>query len=122
MESGFRIKVADHYPNSSRNESIVLSEDGEIFEVNFILAVLDKQHTYIEEAYASCFRLLPVVGDDAPLLVGSRSIPVVHVFCVNRSDQIFFLKLNEIYRQLIILKQIGNSLLISVPSSMYRTT
>jgi hypothetical protein len=120
VDIGFRIRTAEHNQGFSRNESVIIDENGDFMEIIFIFAVLNAECTAVEEAFVSGLRLVPM--EKSALEVGTKSVPVAHVVCVRRSEDSYILNTTQVYKQFVILKQSGNQFFVSVPSSVFCTT
>ena len=121
VENGTRVRTSGHNVGCARNESLVIDVHGNVVELLFIFAVVNKDFGAVAESFVKVRRLPKILGTE----MGTTTIPVNHIFSVScNGRETDFLPTCVIEKQLVILKSdnSGGLVTVSLPSNIFCIT
>ena len=121
IENGIFIRTARKNRSTNRNESILMDVDGNILQIEHLVALVDRFAVRLMGTYACGYRMDQ--QEAAPLHIGTRSVHVPHIFLIKKTGVLIVTTTLSVTKQLVILGTTeAGSVLVSPPSNRFRPT
>ena len=119
-ETGIFVRTVAKQSSTKRNESLVITSKGVILEIDCLVAIVNKRQSRVTHTLVRGveFKQTTLATD----YVGTKSAAVPHIFAITASDSILITHTSDIVKQLVILRDEPNLLLVSPPSNRFRPT
>ena len=120
IETGIFVRTEAKQSSTKRNESLLITSNGVILEIDCLIAIVYKRQSRVTHTLVRGVKFKQITP--AIDYVGTESAAVPHMFAITASDFVFTTNTSDVVKQLVILRDESNVLLVSPPSNRFRPT